>query len=193
MLPRPLYRALTVCIISSVLGGCVGAIVTGAATGVAIANDRRTAGTLIEDNSIELKAGQLLRADNELYEQTHINVTAYNLKVLLSGEAPTPELRNRVVDIVRDIRKVEHVYNEITVAAPSSMVARSNDTLLTTKVKTKLFGIKDFDSTRVKVVTENGVVYMMGLLKEIEANAVTEAARRISGVLKVVKLFEYIK
>ncbi len=193
MLQQPLPRIIALCVVCNLLGGCVGAMVTGAATGVTIANDRRTAGTFIEDNSIELKAGQLIREDTELNEQTHINVTGYNLKILLTGEAPTPELRARIVDLVRNIRKVEHVYNEITIAAPSSLMARSSDTLLTTKLKTKLLGIKDLDSTRVKVVTENGVVYVMGLLREDEASAVTEVARRISGVQKVVKLFEYIK
>lgn len=175
------------------LNGCAAAVLGGAATGAAVAHDRRTAGTVIEDQSIELKAGQALRDDQEINESAHVNVTSYNLVVLVSGEAPNESVRERIINIVRDIPKVTHVYNEITIGSPSTLTSRSSDTLITSKVKTRLFGLENFDATRVKVVTEKGVVYLMGLLTKEESDRVTEAARRVGGVQKVVKLFQYVE
>lgn len=174
------------------LQGCVAVAAGGAATGAAVAYDRRTTGTFIEDQAIELKAGQALRADAEINEQAHLNVTSYNTVVLVTGEAPTEEMRERITAIVSDIPKVTHVYNEVTVAGPSSLTSRSSDTLITSKVKTKLFTISNFDATRVKVVTEKGVVYLMGLLTREEADRTTDAARTVGGVQKIVKLYQYL-
>ncbi len=175
--------------------GCAPVVVGGAATGAAVAHDRRTAGTVLEDQSIELKALARLREDPEIRDQAHINVTSYNLIVLLTGETPTEAMRHRAAEIVRGIDRVRQVHNELRVAAPSSMMSRSSDTLITAKVKTALFGVKGvegFDPTRVKVVTENGTVYLMGLVRRVEADAAAEAARTVSGVQRVVKLFEYL-
>jgi osmotically-inducible protein OsmY len=173
-----------------VLQGCAGVVVGGAATSVAVAADSRTTGTVIEDQAIELKAAKAMLEDEELRQKTHVNVTSYNMLVLVSGEAPTEELRSRVIDLVRRIDKVRHVYDELTIAAPSSMLSRSSDGVITAKVKTKLLGLKDFDGTRVKVVTENGVVYLMGLISDSEGERAAAAARTVGGVQKVVKLFE---
>ena len=178
--------------IASLLGGCVGAVATSTAVGISVVHDRRTAGTVLDDEGIELKALQIDFEDKELRDQTHINVTSYNLQVLVTGEAPTRELMDRLIDKIRRIPRVRKVYNEIAIAAPSALVSRSSDSLLTAKVKTSLFKIKNFDATRVKVVTERGVVYLMGLVTAQEANAATEAARQVGGVLKVVKLFETV-
>ena len=175
------------------LNGCAAAVVGGAATGASVAHDRRTTGTVIEDQSIELKAGQTLREDQEINDSAHINVTSYNLVVLVSGEAPNEAARERIINIVRDIPKVTHVYNELTIGTPTTLTSRSSDTLITSKVKTKLFSLENFEATRVKVVTEKGVVYLMGLLTKDESDRVTEAARRVGGVQKVVKLFQYVK
>src|SRR5690606_1210843 len=128
--------AIIPCAVS--LGGCVAAAAGGAVAGVTTAYDRRTTGTVVEDQAIELKAWQALRADQELNDQAHLSVTSFNTRVLLSGEAPTEELRARAADIVRRVDKVSHVYNEVTIAAPSSMMSRSADTVLTSKVKAKL-------------------------------------------------------
>lgn len=180
------------CAAPLLLGGCVAVAVTGAATGAAVVHDRRTAGTVIEDKAIELKADDALYHDKDVNDKTHIDVTSYNEVVLVTGEAPTEALRDQVIQLIRAIPKVRHVYNEIVIAAPSSFISRSSDTLITAKVKTALFEIKDFDPTRVKVVTERGVVYLMGLLTRQEAELATNAARRVGGVQKVVKMFEYI-
>lgn len=173
------------------LSGCVPLAVGTAATGAAVAHDTRTTGTVLEDQTIELKASNALAADAELRAETHINITSYNLVVLISGEAPTEELRARVVDRVRRVDRVKLVHNEVAIAAPSSVTSRSSDTLITTKVKTALLGLENFDGTRVKVVTERGIVYLMGLLTREEGDRAANAVRGVGGVQKVVKLFEY--
>ncbi len=173
------------------LQGCAAVIVGGAATGAAVAHDSRTTGTVVDDEAIELKAGHAIRRDEELRRQTHINFTSYNNMVLVSGEAPTAELKKRVIEQIRRIPKVRRVYDEITIAAPSSLTSRSSDTLLTASVKGKLLTIRNFDGTRIKVVTEKGVVFLMGLVTRREGGIAAEASRQVSGVQKVVKLFEY--
>ncbi len=182
---------IVLCIIS-ILHGCAAAVVTTGATGAAVAYDRRTTGTFIEDQSIELKANQALYEDAEIRDNAHINVTSYNLVVLITGEAPTEEIIQKVTNIVKNIPKVTHVYNEITLAAPSALSSRTSDSLVTAKVKTNLLTNKDTDGLRVKVVTEKGVVFLMGLLTREESDLVTEVARKTGGVQKVVKLFQYV-
>lgn len=178
------------------LAGCAaGVLVGGTAVGIGLAHDRRTAGTVIEDQAIELKAYGRLSREQSL-QGNHINVTSYNTAVLLSGEVATPELRRRAEDIVRNIDKVKRVHNELIIAAPSSLASRSSDAWITTKVKTSLLqidGLPDFDPTRVKVVTERGIVYLLGLLQPREAEAVISTVRRVGGVQKIVTLFEYIE
>ncbi|MEO7558485.1 MAG: BON domain-containing protein [Gammaproteobacteria bacterium] len=174
------------------LPGCVPLLVTGAATGVAMVHDQRSAGAVIDDQGIEIKAAALLRGDEQLRGEAHLNVTSYNGIVLVTGEAPTADLRDRVTDIVRNIDKVRTVHNEVIIAAPSSLMARSSDTLLTGKVKARLLGTRGFDSTRVKVVSSGGVVYLMGLVTHNEDEIATEMARTTDGVQRVVKIFEYV-
>ena len=171
--------------------GCAAVAVTGVAAGTSIASDTRTTGTVIEDQSIEFKAGRAFSADKELDEKAHINTTSYNTVVLLTGEAPTEELRQRAVELVRNIARVTHVHNEITIAAPSSLMSRSSDSVITTKVKTKLLTDKDVFGMNTKVVTEKGIVYLMGLSSRRRAERATEVARTTGGVQKVVKLFQY--
>jgi osmotically-inducible protein OsmY len=186
---------LAVALLTSLLGGCAAVVVTGAATGANAAHDRRTIGAYIDDEGIELKALLAITEDKEVYKQVHINVISVNGVVLLVGQAPTEELRMKIEDLTREIEKVRVVHNEITIAAPNSYMTRSSDSLITAKVKGSLFGIKGqegFDPTRVKVVTENGIVYLMGILYRSEADAVATRASRVSGVQKVVKLFEYL-
>lgn len=185
-----LWRVSAVVACTVALGGCVGLAAGGAATGAAIVHDRRTAGTFIDDQAIEIKALKHILEDPELSERAHINVTCYNLVALVTGEAPDEALRQRAVEIVRNLPKVRHVYDEIAIAAPSSMVSRSSDALITAKVKTKLFTLEGFDANRVKVVTERGIVYLMGLLTDAEAQRVVTTARAVGGVQKVVTLFE---
>lgn len=172
------------------LQGCAPIVAGGAATGAAVTSDQRTTGTVIEDQVIETKAGDFFRADAALSQQARLSVTSYNQIALVTGQAPTEDLRKRAVEYVSRIAKVRHVYNEIEVASPVTAMQISNDTVLTTKVKSKLLTIKDLKSTDVKVVSENGVVYLMGLLDQPTGDAVAEVVAGVSGVRKVVKLFE---
>lgn len=172
------------------LSGCGPVIVGGVAGGAAVAHDSRTTGTFVEDEAIELKIINSVYQNADL-NSSHINATSYNNIVLLTGEAATEDLRQRIHDLAAATEKVRQVHDYIRVGHTRSLAARSNDTWLTTQVKTQHLRIKDFDPTRVKVVTESSVVYLMGLLNHKEGAAVAELTRRIGGVRKVVKLFEY--
>ena len=180
--------------LAALLAGCAEMVVGGAVAGAMVAHDRRTPGTVIDDQLIELRWIHEYHKDEELKKQSHISATSYNGILLLTGEAPTEALRARAEAIARRLPKVRRVHNEIRIAAPSSLSARSADALTTAKVKTRLFKVKlkDFDPTRVKVITSNGTVYLMGLVTRAEADAVIEQVRRVKGVQRVVKVFEYI-
>jgi osmotically-inducible protein OsmY len=173
------------------LQACVAAVGTGVAVGASTAVDRRTTGTIIEDQSIELKTTQAFRANEQISNQAHWNVISYNTKVLLTGEATSEEVRRQMVEIARNIAKVTQVYNEITIAAPSSMMSRSSDTVITTKVKSRLLADSETKGMNIKVATEKGVVYLMGLVSRQQAELATEITRQTGGVQKVVTLFEY--
>lgn len=191
-----LFRALlTIVFTATILYGCAAAAVGGAATGGAAVHSRRTVGTFVDDEGIELKARLAVLEDKQLNSQIHINIISYNGVALMVGQAPTESLSQQAQTIVAGIEKVRLVHNEMTIAAPNSYMTRTSDSLITAKVKTSLFGVRDvegFDPTRVKVVTEDGVVYLMGLLHRREADAAAERTSQVSGVEKVVKLFEYI-
>ena len=188
-------KIFLISLIPLMLSGCAAAVIgAGAAAGTtaAVAHDRRTTGTFIEDQNIELKAAKSFYSDKEINDSSHLNVTSYNLVVLITGETPSEDIRNRIVNIVREIPKVTHVYDELTIAAPSSWTSRTSDSLITSKVKTKLLTLNNFDGTRVKVVTDKGVVYLMGLLTRAESDVATRVAQETGGVQKVVKLFQYV-
>ncbi|MEE9160746.1 MAG: BON domain-containing protein [Gammaproteobacteria bacterium] len=177
------------------LSGCAATVVgagVAAGTTATVAHDRRTTGTFIEDQAIELKAIKSFFSDKEINDSSHINVTSYNTVVLITGETPSEDIRQRIVNIVKTIPKVVHVYDELTIAAPSSWTSRGSDSLITSKVKTKLLTLKNFDGTRVKVVTEKGVVYLMGLSTRAESDIATRETQQTGGVQKVVKLFQYV-
>lgn len=189
-----LYKTLVFLLISAIVTGCAPALIVGGSA-VSAAHDRRTLGSFVEDQNIELKAYDLLSKDRELENQSHISITSYNGVVLMSGQTPSAAMRASAEEQVKTVPKVKRVHNELTIAAPSSLGTRSTDTWVTSKVKTNLFKVKgheDFDPTRVKVVTENGTVYLMGLLKPNEAEDVVEVVRQVGGVQRVVKIFEYI-
>lgn len=174
------------------LQGCAPVAVTGATTAVStVVADRRTTGTIIEDEAIENKSRLALWDRKELNKRVHVNFTSYNTSVLVSGEAPTEEDRQAVIDLVKNVEKVTRVFDEITIAGPSSILSRSADGVVTAKIKTKLIAEKDLSTLHIKVVTENGVTFLMGLVSREEGDIATEIARRTGGVQKVVKLFEY--
>jgi len=171
---------------------CVPLLVTGAVVGTAVvATDRRTTGAQLDDEVIEDKNAAAL---GERFKggEFHINVTSYNGIVLLTGEVPTEAARTDVEQVVRSTPKVRAVQNELVVGPATSLDSRSNDTLITSKVKARFVEANKFQINVVKVVTERGVVYLMGVVRHDEANAATEIARTTDGVQRVVKVFEYI-
>ncbi len=187
---KNLLLSLTVACSVTVLSGCALLVAGGAVTTAAVVADHRSTGTILDDRMIEGKASDFFGADGELSKQAHLNVTSYNGMALVVGQAPTEALRQRAVEYVTRVAKVRHVYNEVTVDAPLPGLNRTHDGLITTKVKGKLISISDINSNDITVTTENGVVYLMGFLDQPTGDAVGEAVAGVSGVQKVVKLFE---
>ena len=172
--------------------GCA-AVVVGAG-GVAAVNaleDRRTAGSQIEDESNELRA--VNRIAERFPEGVHVNITSFNRAVLLTGEVPDAATRDAIEKIAAGLPNVRSVANELEVAGTASLASRSNDSLITSKVKVRMLDAKRVNPMHVKVVSEAGVVYLMGIVTEQEGNDATEVARTTGGVRKVVKIFEYCK
>jgi osmotically-inducible protein OsmY len=173
------------------LQGCPAIIGAGAVYGYTAMEDRRTAGTQIEDQGIESRTAT--RIAERFKEQAHVNVTAFNRAVLLTGEAWDDATRDEIGKIAAAVPNARTVTNEVQVSGLSSATSRANDTTLTAKVKGRFLNSKDFSPLHVKVVTESGVVYLLGLVTEKEAEEATELARTTSGVRKVVKVFDYCK
>ena len=190
------YISLTLLLASTVtITGCAPAVVAGGvAAGATVAIDRRTTGTLIEDQSIELKASELLKADAGIAEHSNITIVSYNLQVLLTGQAESDDISRRLADKIATLPRVRKVFNEVVTGAEGTWSEAASDTYLTSRAKVALLDvdIKGFDPTVVKVVTSQGTVFLMGLLTRQEADAVTDKVRYISGVKRVVRLFEYI-
>lgn len=172
--------------------GCGPLIVASAAGTVAVIADRRTTGTIIEDNAIELKAIKKLKSSPSVGDNSKLSVTSYNERILITGQAKDKQTRQEIVEIIRSIPKIRTIYNEVVISDNQSFTDASYDSWLTTKVKASLAGNSDVNPLNIKVTTEDNVVYLMGLVTKKEATAATDVARKISGVKKVVKLFEYI-
>jgi len=186
------YAAVALILASAaMLQACIDAlIVGGVTTGVVLAADRRQAEVMFTDQRIEFTAGS--RIGDAIKGQGHVNVTSYNYTVLLTGEVPTAQAKAEVERIVSEIPQVRTVVNELQIAGASSTASRSNDAYITSKVKGNFLGNEKFRTTDIKVVTEAGVVYLLGLVTREEADAATEAARGTGGVQKVVRVFEYV-
>ena len=182
-------RLLAMLIIIPLLHGCAAAVLGGAGTAVMVAEDRRTVGTVAEDQGIELKAASRVR---DRFKDLHVNITSYNRMVLLTGEAPDAATRSEVEKTARAVENVRGVYNEIAVSGNTALSARANDSYLTSKVKTRFIDQQKFNVVHVKVVTEANVVYLMGLVKRKEADDAAQIARTTGGVQKVVRLFDYV-
>ena len=185
---------LILSLITVLLNACAPAVIVGGSA-VTAAHDRRTLGSFVEDQNIELKVYDAISKDHELETNSNISVTSYNGIVLLSGQTPNEAMRARAEQIARSVPKINKIHNELTIAQPNTFGSKSNDTWVTTKVKTSLLkvkGHKDFDPTRVKVVTEGGTVFLMGILKKNEADDVVNVVRQVNGVQRVVKIFEYL-
>lgn len=173
------------------LQGCAGNAVAGDATAGSMANDRRSSGAYIDDEAIERKMFDVLDADEQVRERTHLNTVSFNGIVLLTGEVPDRAMRLKVNGMLRGIDGVRQVHDETSIAAPSSFMSRSGDSWITTKVQSAMYADNADIGASTKVVTEKGVVYLMGTVSPEEADKLTDIARRIGGVQKVVKVFEY--
>jgi osmotically-inducible protein OsmY len=172
-----------------VLYGCVAAAVGGAAAGgYLVGEDRRSASVLTDDQGIELRAGNRI---GEKHGGAHVNATSYNRLVLLTGEVPTEEAKADIERITREVPNVRGTFNELQVKPVSAMSARANDSYITSKVKARFVDGGRFNVVHVKVVTEDGTVFLMGIVKRQEADNATELARTTTGVKRVVRVFEY--
>jgi osmotically-inducible protein OsmY len=189
-LMRAIYKLIVATILLTQLAACVPAVVGGAAAGGAIAADRRTSGIYVEDENIELKAVKYM--ETTLGEQAHVNVTSYNRNVLLTGEVPDDKAKASAEAFVKSIENVRNITNEIAVGPKTDISSRSNDTFLTSKVKTKFVTENQFPANYVKIVSENSVVYLLGIVTKSEGDAAASIASNTDGVSKVVKVFEYM-
>ena len=189
--------ALTIALSGVLASGCVPLIVGGVATGVLVADDRRTTGTVVDDQNIELRLAN--DVSTQFGKVSNTNLTSFNRVVLITGEATTEQVRAGIEKLVRAYPNVRHVQNEMQIAGPSSLTARSNDSFITGRVKARIVDNqargKDprVQANHVKVVTEAGVVYLMGLVTAAEADQAADISRTTSGVTRVVRVFELIK
>ena len=173
------------------LQGCFPIVAAGFATGISAGTDRRTVGIQTEDESIEWKA--VGRANENIDKRAHLNFTSFNRKVLITGEVPTAQIKQDVEALVKGIPNVELIFNELVIGPSTSLADRSNDSFVTTKIKSRSVDAGGkFNPLHVKVVTEAGVAFLMGILTEQEANAAIHVTRNTSGVKKVVNLVEII-
>ena len=189
LLATVLVGALAAATLAS-MQGCIALLGAGAVAGGLSLNDRRTGGTQIEDQAIELKSGGRLR--EAIGDNGHINVTSYNRIALLTGEVPTDADKAAAEKAVAGIEGVTNVVNELEVGPNSTLSTRSSDTVITTRVKSGLIDAKDIQASAIKVVTERGNVYLMGRVSEREAARAADIARSQPSVLKVVRVFEIL-
>lgn len=190
---KQLVKVTAMAGVVALLQGCVAAaVVGGGALATKVAMDPRTTGTQIDDQTLELRVADALRKDKQLNEQAHISVIVYNGRALLVGEAPSADLKEVAVNLARGVKDVADVYDEIQIGEKVSFMQASKDTWITTEVKSKLFVNGNVKATDVKVVTENGVVYLIGKVTQSQAAAAVDVARQVNGVRKVVKVFTYL-
>lgn len=175
----------------ALMSGCAPLIIGGAATAaVAMSEDRRSSGVFVDDENNENRA--LLKVKSRYGSQVHVNITSYNRQVLITGEAASEDVKRGVEEEVSSVPGIKRIFNEMAVGPQAGVIGVSNDTRLTTVVKTRFLEANRFQANHVKVVTEANVVYLMGIVKRAEADAAAQLASTTSGVARVVRLFEYL-
>lgn len=187
---RSTATVLSALVLASALSACAPLVVGSAVVTGVVATDRRTAGTQVEDEAIELKVGSAVR--QSLGDRVHLNATSYNRQVLLTGEARTAADKEQAERLARSQENVRLVVNDLAIMPPSTLTQRSRDTVLTGQVKAAFIDAKDLQVNSIKVVTERGIVYLMGRVTTREAQRATDIARNVRGVAKVVRVFEEI-
>lgn len=189
-----LQRSLTVTLLAAAgftaLSGCAPLVIGGAAVGVMSYADRRTSGAQVEDEAIELRGGSRLR--ETFADRAHINITSYNRQVLLTGEVANEQAKAQAEQVIARVDNVKGIVNELGIMPTSTLTQRSNDTLITGKVKASLVDDRQLSAGSFKVVTERSVVYLMGRVTQAEADRATQLARNTGGVQRVVRIFEYL-
>ena len=184
------FTCLLIAALLPALQGCFPIVAVGLSAGALMGADRRTTGTYFEDTAIEDKASRQIFGQ---YKDTvHASITSFNRHVLVTGEAPSVEVQARIEQIVASVPKVKSVSNELVIAGNSRLGSRTNDSLVTSNVKLRFIDNKDFQPDHVKVVTENGTVFLMGLVYRKEAEAAADIASTTKGVQRVVTIFEYL-
>lgn len=189
---KTIFRATVILLGCSLLPGCFVPFVAGAAIGGAIVYDRRDMNTMVADQEIYQQATNKINTDNELHNDAHILVSSFNRSVLIVGQAPTEALRAKAQQFVATIPGIKRIYNEVTISGPTSAAVRSSDAWITTKVKSQMLIEPKLRSGQIKVVTEDSVVYLIGIIHHEQADIAVDIARQVSGVQRVVKIFDYI-
>jgi len=181
--------SLLVCI--SLLQGCVAAAVVAVTGGAGVAADKRTLGKQIDDQRIELTAHNDLSTQQALKDNANLQVISVNGSVLVIGQTPNSYLRDLAIKTVTSVNGVLHVHNQIRISNEISFTTKTNDLWITSKVKAALFADEKINASNIKVVTENGEVFLLGLISQKQASSAIEIARNIGGVNRVFKMFEY--
>lgn len=187
-------KKLTLLLLLSVfiLSGCSTLVSSTRETPIEENEGRRTLGNYIEDNSIEFKSKVNLNKGSQALSQSNISVNSFNGQVLLTGQVPDERTKQEASEVINQLREVRKIHNELEIAGPTSMMIRANDTYLTGRVKAQLLADNRTNGMRIKVVTENGTVYLMGLVTRHEGEVAVEVVRNIVGINRIVKVFEYI-
>ena len=188
-----LKKAASLILASTLRSGCVGAFIAGAVVGGVVIHEGRNMETRKSDFKITHRINKELGQDTNYSKKSHLVISAYDGVILLAGQTPNEGLRSNAQQIAEKTPGVKRVYNEISVSGPSSPMMQSSDAWIATKVKTKLLATKELDSSQIKVVTEQGVVYLLGKVTRNQAKVAADATRTIAGVQKVVTLFEYLQ
>ncbi len=187
-----LQPLLLITVLSGLLSGCGSFMATMQSDTIEEDPGERTFGQQLDDENIETKAVVNIHAADEAYDEAHVIVVSYNGYVLLAGQVQTQALKTKATEVVRIIRDVRRIYNELEVSAPSSAISRTSDSWITAKVKSWMLGSSEIEGGRVKVVTENGTVFLMGLASQEEEKRIVTMASGISGAQRVVSLLELI-
>ncbi|WP_133405554.1 division/outer membrane stress-associated lipid-binding lipoprotein [Parashewanella tropica] len=175
------------------LQGCAGLIIAGAAGGAVALNDKRSLGTQLDDTDADFKIMAELAKQQDIKNQTHIRAITVNRKVLVIGQAPNTMLRDKAINTIKGMNIADKVYDQIRISSPTGFTTRTSDTWITTKVKGRMLNQKGLDITRIKVITENGEVFLMGVINSKQADLAVNVARHTTGVRKVIKVFDYTK
>jgi osmotically-inducible protein OsmY len=181
--------SLSLCIAFS---GCTSIVAATAKGPIEEDYGERTLGTMVEDNTIESKATVNMKKASPKLAEANIHVESFNKVLLITGQVPDEASKTLVSKVTSNIRHIRRVHNELEVSEPSSFLSRTNDTYLATKVGTRLLATDGIDSGRIEIVVENGHLYLMGLVTQAEAQRIVTAMQKVSGVKKIVKVFEYI-